>query len=302
MSSRYIKGRNVNLLVDGEVIAASTNCSFSLTANTSDSASKSDEGNGMWDNPEFTFYDWSASNESFVVSIAHLQTLLRKVVVENATVFVTFQATETGICYAADAIITQLQLSAPNGDNVKLSLSFDGSSPLTVTGEQETTTITAARLRGKALMLAMQGEDGYYHTLMASTTHSLTISVQTADVSTKDNNDKSCHKQVTGKSISLNTENLLTVAPSADDVTGVHASKLIDDVMQGKTLKMSLGYYEDSIGASAGADGDWKTGEPLLVFGDFICTSLQINGANKENATYSAEFQGKAMPQIGEAL
>lgn len=296
-----IKGKDVNLFIDGATIAGSTSCTFTLTANTADGASKSDPGDGMWDNPEFTNYSWQTGNESFVVSTASLRTLLEKVIRGDATVDVSFQDTVFDIALQGKAIITQLQVSAPNGDKATLSLSLEGCTPLTVaTDGFDAEYLTTTPLRGKALMLALQDADGVYRTLAASTSHSLTVSVQTAETTTKDDNDKSTYKEVTGKSVSLSTENLLATRQSAT-TRGVLFMDLLQPATNGDTLKLAFGYYADSVGHEAGADADWGASEDVLLTGDFICSSISANAAVKDNATYTAEFACKGMPIVNGA-
>lgn len=294
---KRIKGQDVNLFIDEAVVAGSTSCTFTLTANTADAASKTDPGDGMWDNPEFQNYSWQMGNESFVTSAAGLQTLLQKVISGDAEVGVRFQV-GMDVSFTGRAIITQLQVSASNGDKAQLSLSLEGCTPLASDDgmidvvKQKTTPI-----KGKTMMLAMQ-TGSEYHTLAASTSHTLNVSVQTAEVTTKDDNDMGTYKEITGKSVSLSTENLVTVKERPTQVTGVTFSELMAKAMEGETVKLAFGYYSASLGKEAGNDADWGAANTVLLSGDFVCTSLSANGANKENATYSAEFSGKGMPTL----
>ena len=291
---KRLKGQDVTLFIDDAIVAGSTSCSLTLTANTADAASKSDPGDGMWDNPEFQNYDWQMSNESYVVDIASLATLLNKVVNGDAIVDVQFQLWQD-VWMAGKAIVTQLQVSAPNGDKAQLSLSLEGCTPLgTSEGLMDVERMKTSPIKGKALMLAMQ-TDTEFSTLAASTSHTLTVSVQTAETTTKDDNDMATYKEVTGKSVSLSTENLLVLK---EQETGVAYTDLYARMTVGETLKLAFGYYPESVGAAAGADADWGASQQVMLSGDFVCTNLTANGPNKENATYSAEFQGKGMPSV----
>ena len=152
--SKNIKGKDVNLLVDGQVVAASTSCTFTLTANTADAASKTDPGDGMWDNPEFTHYGWQMGNESFVTNAGTLASLLTKVISGDARVEALFQA-DTGLALKGQAIVTQLSVSATNGEKATLSLSLEGSSGLTTATSSPVTKMATTKIDGKALMLAI---------------------------------------------------------------------------------------------------------------------------------------------------
>ena len=146
----------------------------------------------------------------------------------------------------------------------------------------------------------IKDENGNYHTLAASTSHTLSVSVQTSDVSTKDENDLGANKEVTGKSVTLSTENLVAVSGGTADITGKFLPELLETTLSGTTLEMSFGYYESAVGSASGSDSDWGNADVTLMRGSFLCTSVTANGSNKENATYSAEFACKGMPSVGE--
>lgn len=286
--SKRIKGKDVNLLVDGQVVAASTSCTFTLTANTADAASKTDPGDGMWDNPEFTHYGWQMGNESFVTDAAALASLLTKVISGDARVMVLFQA-GTGLALKGQAIVTQLSVSAANGEKATLSLSLEGATSLTTATSSSVSKMATTKIDGKALMLAIEGATDQYHTIAAAKSHTLTVSVQTADAATKDDQDGTLNKEVTGKSVSLSTENLVALEGTSD-VTGLALPKLLTFAQQGSKVNARFGYYPASKGVASGSDEDWGDPEVVLVEGSFMCTSLNVNGAVKEDATYSAEF------------
>jgi predicted secreted protein len=292
--NKFIKGRDVNLFLGDEFVAGSTSCSITLTPNTTDSASKSDPGGGMWDNPEFANCSWSISNESFAVSADQLSALLSTVVNGDATVSVRIQD-GISLSLAGAAIITQLQINAAAGENATISLSLDGASTLTLQEDfVDSVYEKISPIKGKALMLAIN-QGGTYHTLAASTSHSLSVSAQTADIITKDENDKGLVKEVTGKSISLSTECLMMT-----DNFNVYAQagQMAERALNGMPVTLVFGYYPDSMGKGVSSDINWKTPTKVLLEGSFLCTSFSMNGAVKENATYSAEFSGVGMPTV----
>lgn len=293
--SKRIKSQDVNLFINGQVIAASTSCTFSLTANSTDAATKNDGGDAIWDNPDFVNYAWNMGNESFVLAVDSLLTLLDTVINGDAKVQVAFQY--EGLTLGGEALITQMTINAPNGDNVTLSLSLDGSGKLERVSNLVAGTFAGAKMKGKSLMIALQDNTGAYHTVAASTSHSLSVSVQASEINTKDDINTSLIKEATGKSVSISTENLVSVRTASEE--GVFVSDLVQKCMNGDDLQLGFGYYDAADGAAAGDDADWGTPSPLLVYGKFLCTSININGAVKENATYSAEFAGKGKPYIG---
>lgn len=292
--TKYIKAKQVNLFVDGAVIQSSTSCTLALTANTADAASKTDLGDGMWDNPTFVNYSWTMSNESFVADIDALSLLLMKVIFGDAKVAVVMQD-EGNFFLEGSAIVTQLQLNAPNGDNATMSLSLEGSGSLALQSNlmEDVVLQKTTPIKGKALMLALKLGGTSYRTIAGSTGHSLTVSLQTADVSTKDENDMSIDKEVTGKSISLSTENLIAMSPGE----GVGVYELMEVLMRGTPVEMSFGYYQNAVGMES-AGQNWGAASRLLVNGTFLVSSLSVNASNKDNATYSAEFSGQGAPTV----
>lgn len=286
--SKRIKGKDVNLLVNGQVVAASTSCTFTLTANTADAASKTDPGDGLWDNPEFTHYGWQMGNESFVTEAGALASLLTEVISGDARVEVQFQA-GTGLALKGQAIVTQLSVSAANGEKATLSLSLEGATTLTTATSSPVTKMATTKVDGKALMLAIEKPAEQYHTIAAAKSHTLTVSVQTADAGTKDDMDGTLNKEVTGKSVTLSTDNLVALE-GAPDMGGLMLTTLLTLAQYGSKVNVRFGYYPASKGTASGSDEDWGGPEVVLVEGSFMCTSLNVNGAVKEDATYSAEF------------
>jgi len=300
--SKHIQGQNVNLLIGGSVVAASESCDFNLTANTVDSTAKDDPGLGEWDNPQFDNYSWSCSNSSFLVDISYLSTLLIYVISGDATVGVSFNVAcgTNKKKYTGNAIITSLDIDAPNDGFVKVSISLEGNSVLTEgTGESVPAAGSLlARIKGKALMCAVKtgsGDSATYTTAMCATGHKLTVSIQTSDVSDKDENDNFKDKEVTGRSIKLTTDNLVPTYSSSD--TGVGYTDFISKLMNGTDVTLSFGYHSSAIGATA-TNHNWGAADSAIVQGTFICTSFSMNAQVKQNVTWNAEFTGKGAPSI----
>lgn len=306
----HLKGQNVNLLLQSgntyAPVAASTSCDFNITANSTDSAAKDDPGEGMFDNPEFSNYSWTMSNESFIVSIPALCKMVNNVINGDASIAVQFQHKNSyggEFCKRGKAIISSLTIDAANNDFAKLSISLDGNGELAA---GEFVTITPAesvvpRIKGKALMVAVKDGEAW-KTIACASSHKLTISCNVSDITDKDYNDKSVLKEVTGKSVSLSTENLIEAITSPSGVNGVGIASLYDYITTGTVLEMELGYYPDSIGqsihdsAALKTDG-WGKGT-AIISGQFMCSSLSNSGSNKDDSTFSAEFQNKGKVNV----
>lgn len=313
----HLKGQYVNLLIKTgssySVIAASTSCDFNIQGNTSDAAAKDDPGHGMFDNPDFQNYSWTMSNESFLVDIGFLGTLLDKVINGDATFEVQYQHSNgygNQFAYNGKAIVSSLTVDAVNGDFVKVNISADGTGELTTASEIMVVPMSSAlpRIKGKALMIAVNTSGDKWKTIACAKSHKLTISLNLSDITDKDYNDKTVLKEVTGKSVSLSTENLIEIISEASNVRGYSMRELATDVMNGTTLKLKFGYYPNSIGntihggSPSAHDDGWGDAETTLLTGDFLCTSFQNNGTNKEDSQFSAEFQNKGAVTVTHAV
>lgn len=308
MARQIIKGQNVHLLMNvsgaNQLIAASTSCDLSVTVNTTDAAAKDDAGQ-IWDNPIPTTSEWSMNNESFICDIAFLRSLLDKVVNGDAKISIKWLVTDT-FAYIGDAIVSSLKVTAPAEGYATLSLSLEGCTPLTRVDQTRPVTLPdtpPTRIKGKPLMVYFSNGGSNCFTICAATSHTLTISCQTASVLTKDDNEKQVLKEVTGKSISLSTENLLEIhsETSISEWSAVNTLNLALNSPKGK--HMIFGYFANSIGKdveTGGENGSWKNPEAIIE-GTFMVSSFSMNAPNKENVTYSVEFQGQGKPTISAA-
>lgn len=315
---KHLKGQNVNLLLDlaggssPSVIASSISCDFNCTMNTEDVSAKDDPGSGEWNNPQATYYDWSASNQSYLVDTALLFTLLDKVVNGDATVTVQFQTTNgyAAQCnYRGKAVITSLEVAAAIGEKVKVTISLEGASALAQASPISLTPVSeiAAKIAGKALMVAINkgtAANPSWKTIMCSTSHTLTVNLETDDTRDKDMNDAACYKEVVGRSVTLQAETLVPVTDSAG-VTGTSVDYLMQAFLNHTDLNLAFGYYPASIGKAVDEQGSgsdpysWTGPEATFLSGLFLCTSFTpATGENKQDSTMSAEFASKGMPTV----
>lgn len=123
-----LKGQNVTLKVNQAVIAKSTSCSLNITANTTDASSKDDE-NPLFDNSEVSTVGWQCTNESFVVSASSLIALMQ-MFKAGVAVGIEFGDPKGVTSGNGSALLTGLTVNAPNGDNLTVTLSFQGTGKL----------------------------------------------------------------------------------------------------------------------------------------------------------------------------
>lgn len=307
---QHVKGKDVNLFLkhgeDYAAVAASTSCDINITANTEEAASKSDFGDGLFNNPEFLNYTWNLSNESFVVDMEFMAYFMDKILNGDATFDTSFQTSVGGdyVCLAGKAIVTYCEITANNGEYAKIRLSLIGSGAIGNGTMQTTTTMTTDKIKGKALMIAMHGGAGNdYRTIACSTGHTLSIDIQTEDISDKDTNDKVLLKEVVGKSVKLTTNNLIGNYGSSSTTPGMTFTDIFSRIFTGTEVTLEFGYYHGSIGASihddpSKAQKGWGRSNQVLVSGTFLVTSFSQNGTVKENSTWTAEFTSKGKVNV----
>lgn len=307
---QHVKGKDVNLfLKHGEgyaAVAASTSCDINITANTEEAASKSDLGDGLFNNPEFMNYTWNLSNESFVVDIEFMAYFLDKILNGDATFDTSFQTNIGGdyVGMGGKAIVTNCEITANNGEYAKIRLSLIGSGAIENTVLQSAGAGITDKIKGKALMIAMLGGAGNdYRTIACSTGHTLSIDIQTEDISDKDINDMVLLKDVVGKSVKLTTNNLIGNYTSTAATPGMSFTDIFSKIFTGTEVTLEFGYYPESIGAgvhddSSKAEKGWGRSLQVLVSGTFLVTSFSQNGTVKEKSTWTAEFTSKGKVNV----
>ena len=136
-------------------------------------------------------------------------------------------------------------------------------------------------IKGRDLMLF----DNTGKSFAFATSHTLSISAETADISSKDHGIWG-GSEVTKFSWEISSENLYT-EDNYDD--------LFDLMLAGEPFKVRFGLKSQNDNSLNVADGDytnWTSKNSGYYEGDVVITSLNANANNGENATYSATFTG----------
>lgn len=131
-------GKDVMVFIDNEPIALSTSCSLSLTASTSEAASKDD---GLWENSTITKLSWGIKVDALVGESKNSYNKLKSAMKAKKPVDVVYgvpnNLDENGVPedgWAAPttdyekgkALITSLERNDPNNDNSTMSAEFKG--------------------------------------------------------------------------------------------------------------------------------------------------------------------------------
>lgn len=138
MKETPIVGKDVMVFIDGKTTALATSCSLSMTASTSEAASKDD---GIWESSTVTKLGWEIRVEAFVAANKNGYNDMKKAMKDRTPIEVVYgkasNATDSGVPedgWAAPesdyekgmAIITSLERNDPNGDNSSFSATLKG--------------------------------------------------------------------------------------------------------------------------------------------------------------------------------
>lgn len=122
MARTKVKGQEVTVEIGGTAIAKSTNCTLTLTTQTTDTSSK-DDTEQYFNSPEITGMSWEITNESFVTDTDGL-TQLAYYWSSRAEVTLCFNSGQGTL--QGSAYITNMTITAAMGEYSTISLSFSG--------------------------------------------------------------------------------------------------------------------------------------------------------------------------------
>lgn len=138
--AQVIAGKDLMIFVDGKATALATNHRLSITADTSEAASKDD---GAWGSSTVTKMRWEGSTEALVsmdASAESFDKMFDAMMTRKPVKIVSgkpVNATDDGVpeegwtqpttnYYTGDALITSLERNDPNGDNSTMTVTFTG--------------------------------------------------------------------------------------------------------------------------------------------------------------------------------
>lgn len=136
-------------------------------------------------------------------------------------------------------------------------------------------------IKGKDLMLFDVSGNSFSY----ATNHVLTISTETADVSSKDHGIWAA-SEVTKYSWEITSENLFTETDYSD---------MFDKMISGTPIVVRFGIKSETDASKNVADGDytnWTSGDEGYYTGKVLITSLSANASNGETATMSVTLTG----------
>jgi hypothetical protein len=139
-----IKGQNMRVLVDGKCVALSTNTTFHISAELSDTSTK--DSTGDWQEQEVVGKSWDAQTDSLVTLEdngvnGELPQALVQLILNATAITLTFDTTagtnnrvaqNSAIKMTGQAYLQDLNFNAANRQNSTLTAKFIGTGPLTM--------------------------------------------------------------------------------------------------------------------------------------------------------------------------
>lgn len=142
--AKTVLGKDLMLFVDGKAIALATSCKLALSSETIDTQSKD---SGIWTEKDIKKLSWNCSSENLFSADASADGYdkLFALMLARKPISIKFgtpgntdsnELPEAGWmppangAYSGTALITSLELNAPDGDKATFSANFEGTGPL----------------------------------------------------------------------------------------------------------------------------------------------------------------------------
>ena len=298
-----LKGQNLRILIfntsDNKFycVGMATSCTINLTANTDDASTKDDVGGSA--KPEVTSNAWSVNVESLnVVDAGAMLTAIKSMtpftLMWDETSTTDNQTTEDA-SYArkGQAYINDLTLQFDDRTNSAKSLQFQGTSALEKFATTPITDIVApgSYTKGQFVRLFLSDSSNPALVIAGAKTLSLHVSLSLEDATTKDTPGTWQVQEPTGYTYDISSNAL------------VASNETITSSVDGQTLATLMDYYEASdllywqIANVSGANQ--RTKGSIIASGRARITSLAINAANRQVATYDTQLSGYGDLTVG---
>ena len=275
-----------------KVVGMATGCTVTLTNNTDDASTKDDVG--MASKPTTISKSWQVSVES--LSVADAAAMLTAI--KSLTPFTlmwdetstTDNQTREKATFArkGTAYLSDVTFNFNDRENATKSLQFTGSGALQAVGSSEATEVIALGSYTKGqfvrLFLGSDNTAAPSTVIAAAKSLSLHVSMSLEDATTKDTTGEWQVQEPTALNYDISTSALMR---SGDTITSAVGAKGLADVETiyeaGTPVKFMI--------ANVGGDNN-RTASSTIISGSVTLTQLTLNGPSRQNADYTANFNG----------
>jgi predicted secreted protein len=299
-----LKGQNLRVILnpdeDYECVGMSTSCTINLTANTDDASTKDDTG--MASKPTVNSRTGQVSVES--LSVADVAAILTAIKSQTPFLLV-WDETEAGtnknqdpegaaFARQATAILNDVTFAFNDRENATKSLQFTLiSAPTAASAISTQATPAASYTKGQFVRLFLGSDNTAVPSkvIAAAKTLQVHVSVQLENSTSKDSEGTFQIQEAVGISYDITTNAL------------VRSGDVITSSVQGQDLASIESIHEAELPVKfqiANVSGaNQRTKGSVLMSGSVIVSSLSINAANRQNATYDVTLTGYGDYTVG---
>lgn len=293
-----LKGQNFRVLIwdattsKMQCVAKSTNCVINLTANTEDGSHK--DITGMAAVPTIVSKGWNVQVDSLDVSDA---TTLLTAIKSGERFLLRWDETSTAdnqtlveasFNRQGYAYLNDLTLTFDDRANSTKNIQFTGTSAIQAADSSEVAVHAADMTFTKGqyvrLFLGNDNTATPSKVIAAAKTLSLHVSVQLEESTTKDTADDWQVQTPTGISYDISTSALMRSGETITSSVGAQTIAELETIYQGSNP------VKWKIANVSGINN--RTPGNTIISGSAIITSLQLNGPNRQDATYNATLNG----------
>lgn len=299
-----LKGQNLRVILnpdeDYKCVGMSTSCTINLTANTDDASTKDDTG--MASKPTVNSRTGQVNVES--LSVADVATILTAIKAQTPFLLVWDETTENvnknqdpeGAAFArqATAILNDVTFAFNDRENATKSLQFTLiSAPTAASAISTQATPAASYTKGQFVRLFLGSDNSAVpaKVIAAAKTLQVHVSVQLENSTSKDSEGTFQIQEAVGISYDITTNAL------------VRSGDVITSSVQGQDLASIESIHEAELPVKfqiANVSGaNQRTKGSVLMSGSVIVSSLSINAANRQNATYDVTLTGYGDYTVG---
>lgn len=293
-----LKGQNFRICIFDsaaekyKVIGMATGCTVTLTNNTDDASHKDIVGAASM--PTVTSKSWQVSCDSLnVADAAAMLTAIKSMQPmmlmwdETATSDNQTRAKAT-FARKGSAYLNDVTFNFNDRENSTKSLQFQGSGPLQIVSASEATKVIplGSYTKGQYVRLFLSSDNTAAPStvIAAAKSLSLHVSLTLEDATTKDTAGDWQIQEPTALSYDISTGALMR---SGETITSQVGAKTLTDLESiheaGTPVKWKI--------SNVGGDNN-RTASSTIVSGSVILTQLTLNGPNRQNADYTANFNG----------
>lgn len=297
LTTTQVEGQTVNTF---KVMGMATSCTVSLNTNVDDSGTKDDAG--MAAKPTINSKSWQVSVDTLnVVDAAAMLTAIKSltpfVIMWDETATSNNQTAQlAAFARKGSAYLSDLTLTFNDRENSAKSLQFSGNGPLESVPAGTVTEEVAAGNYAKGqftrLYLSSDNTAAPAAVIAGAKQLSLHVSMTLENASTKDTAGDWDIQEPTALNFDISTTALIR---SADTITSTVGGKTLADL---ETIYEASLPVKFKIANVSGANN--RTAGTTLMSGSVIISTLTNNGANKQNADYTAQLNGYGEYTVGE--